>query len=78
MSGVNAKDNVVRLTIAQHAEAHLMLYELFNNENDLLAHRACIGMLSKRKPTHIFRPKKKHKLHKKLHNKRNKYRNYSI
>lgn len=50
LNGVNAKDNTVRLTLSQHAEVHLLLYELNHNENDLLAHQACVGMILKKRP----------------------------
>jgi len=55
LKGVNAPDNTVILTMAQHAEVHLLLYELNANDLDLQAYHACIGILLKRN---------KNKLHK--------------
>jgi len=49
LKGVNAKDNICNLTVAQHSEVHLLLYELNHNEYDLIAHQACAGILLKRK-----------------------------
>lgn len=49
LKGVNAPDNTIILTIAQHAEVHLLLYELNHNELDLQAYHACMGILLKRK-----------------------------
>jgi hypothetical protein len=76
MNGVNAIDNVVKLTLHQHAEVHLLLYELNHNENDLLAHQACVGMLLKKKP--VRRYGKKHKAQRKKRNTRNQYRKWSL
>jgi len=73
LNGVNAPDNTVNLTLSQHAEAHLLLYELNHNENDLIAHQACVGtLLKKAQLKQIKRPlKRKRKA-------RNQYRRYSI
>jgi len=68
MNGVNAKDNTVRLTLSQHAEVHLLLYEINQNENDLLAHKACVGMILRKRPIRIVKKRKK----------RNQYRKYKI
>lgn len=45
--GFRAKDNVVDLTTEQHAQAHLLLYELNGNEFDMIAYRAIIGSIGK-------------------------------
>jgi len=54
LKGVNALDNVVWLTVAQHAEVHLFLYELNHNDLDFQAYQACVGILQKRisRPLH--------------------------
>ena len=74
MDGVNARDNTVRLTLSQHAEVHLLLYELNHNENDLLAHQACVGMILKKKPR-IVRKRKPRQRKRKA---RSQYRKYSL
>lgn len=74
MNGVNAKDNTVRLTLSQHAEVHLLLYELNHNESDLLAHQACVGMILKKHPKVVKRrkqPRRKRKA-------RNQYKKYRL
>jgi len=48
LKGVNAPDNTVILTMAQHAEVHLLLYELNANDLDLQAYHACMGIILKR------------------------------
>jgi hypothetical protein len=65
MNGVNSNDNLCNLTLQQHAEVHLLLYELNHNQNDLEAHEACVGTLLKRqelkekRDLHITEPVKK-------------------
>ena len=76
LKGVNAEDNIVNLTLSQHAEVHLILYELNNNENDLLAYNACVGILKKRKPFKIL--KKKQYTAKKKRKARTTYKKYRI
>lgn len=75
LKGVNAPDNTVNLTLSQHAEVHLLLYELNGNDNDLLAYHACAGILLKRKPLKIV---KKQYVAKKKRKVRNKYKKYRI
>jgi hypothetical protein len=76
LNGVNATDNTVNLTLAQHAQVHLFLYEINNDVNDLLAHQACMGILKKRKPLKIL--KKKQYAAKKKRKTRTKYKKYRI
>lgn len=73
LKGVNAHDNIVFLTLSQHAEVHLLLYELNHNENDLLAHNACVGTLLKK-----FRLKNITKPLLKKRKVRNQYRRYTL
>lgn len=70
MNGVNAKDNLCNLTLSQHAEVHLLLYELNHNDNDLEAHEACVGTILKKQQLNEIRNlhnnvpvKKKKKFH---------------
>lgn len=74
LKGVNTKDNTVRLTLSQHAEVHLLLYELNHNDNDLLAHQACVGMILKHRPRVV----KKRRAPKRKRKARNQYRKYSL
>lgn len=45
--GFNAEDNVVDLTTEQHAQVHLLLYEINGNEYDMIAFRAITGSIGK-------------------------------
>ena len=74
LKGVNATDNTVNLTLSQHAEVHLILYELNGNENDLLAYNACVGILLKRKPLKILKKKQYSPKKRKARNTYKKYR----
>jgi len=47
LKGFNAPDNVVRLTIEQHADAHRWLWEEYGNENDKLAWQMMVGQIGK-------------------------------
>ena len=64
---MNAQDNLCNLTLYQHAEVHLLLYELNHNRYDLEAHEACVGALLKRqelkkkRDLHTIEPVKKKK-----------------
>lgn len=40
LDGFNASDNVVSLTVEQHAQAHLLLFELNHSEYDRIAYLA--------------------------------------
>lgn len=71
--GVNHPDNIVNLTLPQHAEVHLLLYELNQNENDLIAHQAVVGMIQKKSCV-----KKVRKPLKKKRKTKNQYRKYSL
>jgi len=75
LNGVNAKDNVVRLTLSQHAEVHLLLYELNHNDHDLLAHQACVGMILKKHPKVV---RKRKAPRKRKHKPRTSYRKFSL
>jgi len=75
MKGVNAQDNTCNLTLSQHAEAHMLLYELNHNDRDLEAHQACVGTilnrmeLKEKAHLHTTRKKRKkfHRSHRKWH-----------
>jgi len=75
MKGVNAQDNTCNLTLSQHAEAHMLLYELNHNDRDLEAHQACVGTILKRmklkEKAHLHTTRKKrkkfHRSHRKWH-----------
>lgn len=43
--GINSPDNLVVLTVPQHAEAHKLLYEQFGSWQDDLAHRLLSGAI---------------------------------
>lgn len=74
LNGVNAKDNTVNLTLAQHAQVHLFLYELNHSEHDLLAYDACMGILAKRTPLKILKKKRYTAKKRKARNRYKKYR----
>ena len=48
MGGTYAPENVVLLTIEEHAEAHRKLYVEFGNHKDWLAWRTLSGQISKK------------------------------
>ena len=73
LKGVNAPDNTVNLTLAQHAEVHLLLYELNRNENDLIAHQAVLGIIKKKARLKRIRQPLKRK-----RKARNQYRRYTL
>tara|TARA_B110000285_G_C14556602_1_gene351653 strand:- start:46 stop:462 length:417 start_codon:yes stop_codon:yes gene_type:complete len=45
--GTDAPDNIVRLTVAEHTEAHRLLYEKYGRWQDKLAWRAIAGHIGK-------------------------------
>jgi hypothetical protein len=47
MGGTNEKNNLVMLTIEEHAEAHRLLYEKFNKLEDKIAWKALLGQLNR-------------------------------
>lgn len=46
MGGSDDPSNLVQLTIEEHAQAHLDLYEKHGDERDLIAHRMLLGQIS--------------------------------
>lgn len=52
MGGTDDPSNVVELTIAEHAEAHRLLFEEYGLKEDELAWKGLLGMVDK---THIIR-----------------------
>lgn len=47
LKGFNSQDNIVRLTLLQHAEAHKWLWEEYNSEKDRLAWMMLSGQMGK-------------------------------
>ncbi len=47
LEGFNAPDNIVYLTVEQHAQAHHLLFELNGYEYDRIAYQALSGMIGK-------------------------------
>ena len=46
--GNNSAENLIRLTIEEHAEEHLKLYEVQGNALDLVAYKALTGQITKK------------------------------
>jgi hypothetical protein len=46
LKGFNSKDNVVILSIEQHAQAHQLLFEQFNRHEDYVAWKVLSGQMS--------------------------------
>lgn len=44
--GTNDKDNIVELTVEEHAQAHLDLYNKYNNKFDYIAYMALSGQIT--------------------------------
>ena len=63
--GTNDPSNLVRLTIEEHAQAHLDLYEKYGDERDLLAHRTLLGQITNAEAISILRKLPKTEQHKK-------------
>lgn len=49
--GLNSRENVVYLTVQQHAEVHLFLFELNENQYDNIAFLALSGQIGKEEAT---------------------------
>lgn len=47
MGGSDDPSNLVRLTVEEHAQAHLELYEKYGDERDLLAHKMLLGQITR-------------------------------
>ena len=47
LKGVNAKDNLVNLTLEQHIQVHQILYEFIGNDLDRLAYLGLAKMISR-------------------------------
>ena len=47
MGGTNEQDNLIELTIEEHAEAHKVLFEEYGNWQDYLAWKGLSGQISK-------------------------------
>jgi len=50
--GSDNEDNLVELTIAEHAEAHRILYEQYNRQEDFLAWKGLSGLIGKDEMVH--------------------------
>ena len=46
MGGTDDPSNLIRLTLEEHAQAHLELYEQYGNKRDWIAHRCLLGQIS--------------------------------
>ena len=47
MGGTDDPSNLVQLTVEEHAQAHLELYEKYGDERDLVAHRMLLGQIDR-------------------------------
>ena len=47
MGGSDDPSNLVKLTVEEHARAHLELYEKHGDERDLVAHRMLLGQIDR-------------------------------
>lgn len=47
MGGTDDPSNLVELTIEEHAQAHLDLYNKYGHEQDIVAHRMLLGQIDK-------------------------------
>lgn len=47
MGGSDDPSNLVKLTVEEHAQAHLELYEQHGDERDLLAYRMLLGQITR-------------------------------
>ena len=52
MGGSDDPENLIKLTLEEHAEAHRILYEQYNNEHDRIAWLALSGMINKKEAIH--------------------------
>ena len=53
MGGTNNADNLVELTIEEHAEAHRLLYEQHGNKFDYIAYMALSNQISNAEATYL-------------------------
>ena len=53
MGGTNSADNLVELTIEEHAEAHRLLYEQHGNKFDYIAYMALSNQISNAEATYL-------------------------
>lgn len=65
MGGTDDSTNLVRLTVEEHAQAHLELYEKYGDERDLVAHRMLLGQITKAEAIKIIQKLPKTEQHKK-------------
>jgi len=65
MGGTDDSTNLVRLTVEEHAQAHLELYEKYGDERDLVAHRMLLGQITKAEAIKIIQKLPKSEQHKK-------------
>lgn len=63
--GTDDSSNLVRLTIEEHAQAHLELYHKYGNERDLLAHNMLLGQITKAEAIKVIQRLPKTEQHKK-------------
>jgi len=62
MGGTDDPSNLVKLTVQEHAQAHLELYEKHGDERDLVAHRMLLGQIDRAEAIKIVQklPKTEH------------------
>lgn len=65
MGGTDDPSNLVELTIEEHAQAHLELYNKHGDQRDLLAHRMLLGQIERQEANAILRSLPKTEQHKK-------------
>ncbi len=65
MGGTDDESNLVRLTIAEHAQAHLDLYNKYHDVRDHVAYRMLLGQIDKAEALKIIQKLPKTKQHKK-------------
>jgi len=64
MGGTDDASNLITLTIEEHAQAHLNLYEEHGDARDLLAHRMLLGQVTNAEANAILRKLPKTQQHK--------------
>lgn len=65
MGGSDDPSNLVKLTIEEHAQAHLELYEKYGDKRDLLAHKTLLGQITRAEAIKIIQKLPKTEQHKK-------------
>ena len=65
MGGTDDESNLIELSIEEHAQAHLDLYEQHGDERDLLAHRMLLGQVTNAEANALLRKLPKTEQHKK-------------